>query len=188
MTISSSNLIRWGGLAAIVGGALYALQSLRIWPSHPENVFFLFLVLGAMAAIAAIAALAVLERERWKLAWMLVASLVAFVGIALMLVEALTELAVPEEPPFVVLLLFFVGLLVGTLGIVALGILVMGFGVLPWWGGAALIAGSPLVALLLWRLLLLRLPVDLTGVVWAVVGYAVFRAAERQRERPPRVR
>ena len=174
-------------MAAILGGALYALQSLRIWPSHRENVFFLFLVLGAMAAIVAIAALAVLERQRWKSAWMLVASLVAFVGVALILVDVLSILALQEEPPAVVWL-FFVGLLVSTLGLVALGILVIVFEVLPWWGGAALIAGSPLVALLLWRLLLLRLPVDLTGVVWAVVGFAVWLASRRRTERPARVR
>jgi hypothetical protein len=72
--MSSSNLIRVGGLADMMGGALYALQSL-LWPSYRENVFFLFLLLGGLAAIAAIAALAVLEGERWKLAWMLVAAL-----------------------------------------------------------------------------------------------------------------
>jgi hypothetical protein len=83
--MSSSNLIRLGGLAAMVGGALYALQAL-LWPSYRESAFFLFLLLGGLVTIAAIAALAVLEGERWKLAWMLVASLVAFVGTALICV------------------------------------------------------------------------------------------------------
>ena len=180
--MSSSNLIRVGGLAAMVGSALYALQSL-LWPSYRENVFFYFLLLGGLAAIAAIAALAVLEGERWKLAWTLVASLVAFVGITLMLVYELFRLAEQEPQKIsVVVTVLFVGLFVGTLGLLALGILVMVLGVLPWWGGAALIAGSPLSAFFL-RLLELSLP----GVVWVVVGYAIFRAAGRRTKGPPRV-
>jgi hypothetical protein len=183
--MTRTGLIRLGGLAAMVGGALYALQSLRIWPSHQENVFFLFLVLGAMAAIAAIAALAIQEGGHWKLPWMVGASLVAFVGVALILVYALAWLADQDTLPVVGTLLF-VGLLVSTLGLLVLGVVAIRFGVLPWWGGAALIVGSPLLALLL-RLLLLRFPVDLTGVVWAVVGYAIFRAATQHNQQPARV-
>jgi hypothetical protein len=179
--MSYSNLVRLGGLAAMVGGALYTSQAL-LWPSYREPVFFLFLVLGALAAIAAIATLPVLEGERWKLPSMLRASLVAFVGVALILVYGLAWLA-EQEKLLGVDWLLFVGLLVGTVGLLALGILAIRFGVLPWWGGAALIAGSPPLALFL-RFLELSLP----GVVWAVVGYAVFRAARRRTERPSRVR
>jgi len=184
----ASNLIRLGGLAAMVGGALYTSQAL-LWPSFRENVFFLFLVLGAMAAIAAIAALPVLEGARWKLPRMLVASLIAFVGVALILVYQLAVVAEQDKLPGV-FWLFVVGLLVGTVGLLLLGTLVIDFGVLPWWGGAALIAGSPFLAAVL-RIVpdvLLRHPVGLPGVVWAVVGYAVFRAAGRRTERPSRVR
>ena len=182
--MTSSNLIRWGGLVTMVSGALYSLQSLRIWPSHRHDVFFLFLVLGAMAAIAAIIALAIQEGGHWKLPWMVGASLVAFVGVALILVYVLAWLADQDTLPVVGTLLF-VGLLVSTLGLLVLGVVAIRFGVLPWWGGAALIVGSPLLALLL-RLLLLRFPVDPTGVVWAVVGYAIFRRARRRPERPSR--
>jgi hypothetical protein len=181
-------LIRLGGLAAVVGGALYTSQAI-LWPSYLENVFFLFLVLGALAAIAAIAVIPVLEGERWKLPWMLVASLVAFVGAALILVHVLAVLAEQERLPGVVWLLF-VGLLVGTVGLLALGILVIGFGVLPWWGGAALIVGSPILAAFLRVFLdvLVRHPLGLPGVAWAVVGYTIFRAGARLSEQPSRVR
>ena len=125
-------LIRLGGLAAMTGGALYALQSL-LWPSYRENVFFLFLVLGAMAVIAAIATLLIQEGHRWM---RLLAPLIAFVGVALLLVYVLAWLADQHTLPVVVVLLF-VGLLVSTVGLLLLGILVIRFRVLPWWGGAA---------------------------------------------------
>ena len=176
--MSSWNLIRLGGLAAMVGGALYTLHAL-LWPAYRENLFFLFLLLGAMAAIAAIAALPILEGERWRI---LVASLVAFVGVALILVYVLAWLADQEKLPGVVSS-GLVGLLVGTVGLLALGVLVIKFEVLPWWGGAALIAGSPILAAVL-----RFLAGPLLGVGWAVVGYAVFRAAGRRTERPSRVR
>ena len=128
--MSSSNLIRRGGLAAMVGGALNALQSL-LWPSYRENVFFLFPVLGAMAAIAAIAALLVSQGDRWR---MLLAPVIAFVGVALMLVYQLVVLAEQtnlHNLPVVVTLLL-VGLSVSTLSLLLLGIVVIYLGVLPW--------------------------------------------------------
>src|SRR4028118_1821856 len=116
---------------------------------------------------------------------MLLAPVIAFVGAALMLVYQLVVLAEQDNlhnlP--VVVTLSLVGLSVSTLGLLLLGIVVINLGVLPWWGGAALIAGSPLLAFFL-RLLELSLP----GVVWAVVGYAIFRAAGRRPKRPSRVR
>ena len=129
--MSSSNLIRGGGMAAMVDGALYALHSL-LWPTYRENVFFLFLVLGAMAAIAAIAALLVPQGDRWR---MLLAPVIAFVGVALMLVYQLVVLAEQDNLhnlPVVVTLLL-VSLLVSTLGLLLLGIVVIKLGVLPWW-------------------------------------------------------
>jgi hypothetical protein len=165
-------------LAAIVGGTLYALQSL-LWPSYQEDVFFLFLVLGAMAAIGAVAVLLVPEGERWR---MLLTPLIALLGVALMFVYVLASLTEQNDVPVVVRLLF-VGLLVSTVGLLLLGIVVINIGVLPWWGGAALIAGSPLLAFVL-RFLEVSLP----GVVWTVAGYAIFRAATHLPEHPSRVR
>ena len=89
-------LIRLGGLAAIVGGAGYAMFGLVILlraPNLPEGISFLqsvldvLLVLGATAAIVALHAL---QRERYG--WTgTVASLTAFTGVALILVGALGE-------------------------------------------------------------------------------------------------
>ena len=87
-------LIRLGGLVAVVGSVAYAMANLALWFSEPpfsrviqtldrdrtiqtlDNIFFVFLVLGALAAIAA---LYTLHREFYGMTETLV-SLVAFVS------------------------------------------------------------------------------------------------------------
>ena len=71
------------------------------------------------------------------------------------------------------------GWLVASVSLLALAIVTLVVRVLPWWAGLAMVAGNPLMALFLGPLL---------GVPWALVGYAVFRAAGRQTERSPIVR
>ena len=182
-------LIRLGGLAAMVGGIALAALGLVIWlciPNCPRSteyissVFFVLLVLGAMAAIAA---LHLLQRERYGLFGSL-AFLVAFVGVAMIFVDQLRNLVSPDTVELS--WLFFIGLLVATVGIIAYGVVTTRVGVVPWWCGAALIAGSPLIGLFLY----LFSPVEdlLLGVPWTVVGFAIFRAATRQAQQPSRVR
>lgn len=175
-------LIRLGGLAAIVGGvawtAAFFLGDLLVSA-------LALLMLGAMAAIVAIGALHVQQSQWDALVGTLVACSTAFVGLALSLVSAMSLMSGSMSiAPDWALPLLIVGLLVATGGIVPLGIIAIMGRVLPWWGGAALIAGSPPLAYL-W--LLLGRP-WLLGVPWAVVGYAVFRAAARRAEQPSRVR
>ncbi len=87
------------------------------------------------------------------------------------------------------ILLLGVGMLVATIGVIALGIFTLDAGVLPWWCGAALIAGNPLVGVLLFFLGLDFLFGSWPVVVpWVVVGFGVFRAAGMRTERHPRVR
>jgi hypothetical protein len=184
-------LIRLGGLAAMVGGvpfaALYLVRGLCA-PNCPrgfeyiESVSFVLLILGAMAAIAA---LHVLQRQSYGSAAGF--AFLAFVGVALILVAALGEAA---RIDFLVFTLLLSGLLLGALGIIALGIVTITAGVMPWWCGVALIAGSPFVGLFV-GLIAEQFGFDvqwLWGVPWIVVGFAVFRAAGRRTERPPRVR
>jgi hypothetical protein len=94
--------------------------------------------------------------------------------------------------PFLALvtLLFDMGLLAASAGIIALGVVTIARGTLPWWCGVALIAGSPLSVLfgLAFIGLLGEVVMVPVGLGWVVVGYAVFRAAARLRERPARVR
>ena len=102
------------------------------------------LVVGAMVAIMAIAVLHAIQSQR-SLRRVALASLATFVGLAMYLVGY--GVAYARDDFFAAfpdtIFLVVLGLLVATVGLVALGIVTMNARVLPWWGGAALIAGSP---------------------------------------------
>ena len=170
-----SGLIRLGGLATMVGAACsYA----TIWV--PEWLFGLQLSVMVFPGIAALHAL---HREREGYGWPgTLASLASFIGLAFLIVSWPLETTSTLS----------VGLVVATVGLLALGMVTITERVLPWWCRAALIVGNPLgVALgilLLWPLRLDETAIILPlGVGWLVVGYAVFRAAGRLREQPSRV-
>jgi len=175
-----------GGLAPIVGGGLYAAVSLLDW----EGAQLVSFVLGLISVMAVIVVLHLLQRERYGLPGML-AFVGAFVGVALVLG------AFSGFPSFLggdVLFLGvdiygLVGMLVATVGIIALGIFTLEAGVLPRWGGWALIAGNPLLGVVL-ALFGLEFLFGAWPVVvpWIVMGIAVFQAAGRRAERPSRVR
>ena len=194
MNVRRTGLIRLGGLAAMAGGVVFFLATVSLWvltnrldfvlddESYVEPVYA-SLPLVAMVAVASIAAL--YFRAKIRRGWLaLVASLVSFVGIGMVLVYVLTVMlgllgfSMPEE-------LVLLGMLLGTLGLVALGLVTINIGgrVLPWWSGAALVAGSPPSAFLgpLWGGIVL-------GAAWALVGYAIFRAGTRHTQQPSRVR
>jgi len=189
-----TSLIRLSGLAAMAGGVVFFVATVSLWvltnrldfvlddESYVEPVYA-SLPLVAMVATATIAAL--YFRAKIHRGWLaLVASLVSFVGIGMVLVYVLTVMlgllsfSVPEE-------LVLLGMLLGTLGLVALGLVTINIGgrVLPRWCGAALVAGSPLSAFLgpLWGGIVL-------GAAWALVGYALFRAGTHRQMRSSRVR
>jgi hypothetical protein len=192
-----SILIRLGGLAAIVSGALYVLADLlnllgggALWRSYygflpgGGSLFFNALLVGAMAATLAIAALYALRRDISGLLGTL-SSVAAFVGVALTL---LGELGSPVAA--------VLGLLVESVGVIALGLVTMAVGELAWWCGVALMVwGWALVFLLLLPMmgvLAPPFPVSwggvLAGVIWIVVGFGVFRAARGRTEQPQRER
>lgn len=193
-------LIRLGGLAAVVGGVVYAVvglmeERLAEYLYYTGSIGYgyvaILLPLGAMAAIAALHAL---QRGLYGRAGAVV-SLTAFVGLAVF-TSVLTVGVVVTSPDLDLLFnVLLIGLLVATVGIALLGVLSIGARVLPWWCGVALIAGSPL------GVILTMLPSAalggmfplggvfqaLGGVPWVLVGYAIFRAA-RPAKRPSRVR
>lgn len=190
--MNRTDLIRLGELAAIVGGVANVTLGLVVWlciPNCPRSLvyvlpaFFVLLVFGAMAAIAA---LHLLQRERYGLLGTL-AFLLAFVSVAMIFVGELRSLVIGVSQgslgaaaaswPFII------GLLVATVGLPAYAAVTITAGELPWWCGAALLAGSPLVGLFLYIFF-----DSLLGVPWLVVGYAIFRAGTRQTQQPSRVR
>ena len=192
-----SILIRLGGMAAMVSGALYLSAELlnlpgggALWRSYygflpgGGSLFFNALLVGAMAATLAIAALYALRRDISGVLGTL-SSVAAFVGVALTLFG---ELGSP--------LAAVLGLLVQSVGVLALGLVTIAVGGLAWWCGVALIVwGGALVCLLLLPMmgvLAPPFPVSwaglLAGVSWLVVGFGVFRAARGQTEQPQRER
>ncbi len=144
-----TQLIRLGGLAAMVGGVVYAgvglvEERLAEYLYYMGNIGGGFVaVLLPLEAMAAIAALHALQRELYGRAGA-VSYLTAFVGLALA-TGALTVGVVSPSPDLDSLSNALVmGLLVATAGIVLLGGLTIATGTLPRWSGVALIAGSPL--------------------------------------------
>lgn len=192
--MATSNLVRLGGLAAMVGSGAYAMANLALWFSGPpiselirhldrdrfiqtlDNIFYVFLVMGALAATAS---LHTLHRELYGMTVTLV-SLVVFGGLVLSLIAGLGDvLRLYWYVTSPLLAIMLVGL-----GGIGLGVATIAARVLPWWCGVALIAGSfgfAFAALFgeLWGVLV--------GLAWALVGYAVFGAANRSRQ-PSRVR
>jgi hypothetical protein len=192
--MSSSILIRLGGLAAMVGGVVYAgvglvEERLAEYLYYVDSISYGFVaVLLPLGAMAAIVALHALQRERYG--WLAaVVSLTAFVGLALA-TGALTIGVVSSSPDLDSLInVVLIGLVVASVGIVLLGGLTTATGMLPRWCGVALAAGSP-VGVFLTMIPSVVLGVAfpgvfliggvfqaLGGVPWVLVGYAIFRVA-----------
>jgi hypothetical protein len=196
-----SILVRSGALVAMASSVAYATLGLvaqvgwRWQLNLPEVIQFGYYRLEPLfllCVMAAIALLHFLQREHYASffgslprphAGRLLGALVfllAFGGVAMILVERLSALVSPEAvTPF---WLFFIGVLVATVGIISYGVLTIGTGVMPWWCGVAIMAGSPLSSFVLYLFGDLEW---LLGVPWALVGYAIFRTVAGQREEQP---
>ncbi len=175
-SVASSILIRLGGLAVILGGVVYTTVGLLIPFLQPALIILL-----APGAMAVIVALHVLQRERYGLLGTL-ASLTAFIGVASLLVSSLgflVDLADPLSER-----IYVPGLLVAAVGMLVLGAVTIVVRDLPRWCGASLMIGAIVIA----GELVVPMVWLLEGVAWALVGYAIFRAAGRPDRRPARVR
>jgi len=145
--------------------------------------FDVLLLAGALAATVSIAALYALGGKLYG-RLVLLAALVAFLGLGMEFVYMLAvvpRISLPVNDG-----LYYSGLFVGTLGLLALGFLTLTTRltvtsrVLPWWGSAALLAASPSFAYFL-------VPGAVVGTAWVVVSFAIFRAGAHQAEQPSRV-
>ena len=190
--MTRTSLIRLGGLAAMGGGIAFVVLNFMTWlctPNCPRSssyvslAFFIFLAFGAMVALASLHAI---QRHCYGLLGTL-SFLVSIVGVAMIFVGEFRSfvIGVMQGSPGAAAFswLFIIGLLVATVGILAYGAVTISAGELPWWCGAALLVGSPLVGLFLY----LFAEGLLLGVPWAVVGYAIFRAGATRVEQPSRV-
>jgi hypothetical protein len=169
----------------------FLVQWVRYMLRHQLPMVPSVLVLVAMMAL--IAALHFLQRhsERYGLGGT-ISSAASFVGFGLILVGALIGYVSQEW--MLGTQVMYVGLVVSTIALVPLVIVTLSAGVVPWWGGAALVAENPLLLPILvlsvpegiWKFWLV--PLWLVPVSMLVVGFAVVLAARRRTERPARVR
>lgn len=201
-------LIRLGGLVAMVGGLtattlgiLYILQARGVTldstekalqKGHYENPVAMILLVGVLVAIAA---LHLIQREHYG-GWGALTSVAAFAGVAMVVVGGLAGELI-STGAVVGIPLLIGGVVAASVGIAALGIVTINTGLLPWWCGIALIAGSPPGV---GTLFMFSSPLGMAGIVpgeigwslagipWMLVGYAIFRAGARQTQQPSRVR
>jgi hypothetical protein len=189
--MTSLNVVRWGGLAAMLSGALLVVKGVAILVSDadpsfvpPATLLFALGMVGLHARLAGRGGL--LGTIGVLLAWVVVvASAVNLIGLAL-------PIPAPGEPGASVLLritymVAFVGILVGLL---ALGVAALLSGVMPAPRGAV-----PLAVGMLW------FPLQgvgfaisdgvglvLGGLAWALLGYVLWSESRTSASQPSRVR
>ncbi len=190
--MSYSALVRWGGLAAMVGGTLWVIGTL-IHASKPKGCIaeecafrpmresgaldgILTLLSVLLLAVGALGLLVLVRRSgRFGMAGK-AGVLVGAVGAALLVIVILIQAIFfggdfPLMPYFVV-----PGLLALVVGFLLVGIAILRSGVLPRWVALLVIVGA--LAMLganeqTWRVLLM-IPF---GVAWVAVGYALWSGA-----------
>jgi hypothetical protein len=201
-------LIRLGGLVATVCGLaattlglLYVLQERgmalgfvdkAVRTGAYEGPLGTMLLVGALAAVAALH----LKQRRSYGTLGALASASAIGGIAMVVIGFLVSGSASDTVFYVGIGMLIVGLVVGSTGLVLLGIVTIQSGAFPRWCGIALIAGSPPGVGILFTaaspLVTVRtLPGEigwaLAGIPWIVVGYAIIRAATQHTQQPSRV-
>jgi len=197
LRVRSSNLVRWGGIAAALAGLIFIVllvltnpqQGLApdtVFSGSPSMVLFLGALLGQMVGVAGLHAL---QRGHYGRLGT-VGSLVAFAGFALEFIAfiALSLLGGPSSAVNVVLaLLLLLGILAPFVGLVLLGVATLRARVLPRWFGVLLIVGMFVVALLV-EAQLVVVGLVAYGVFWILVGYELLSSGRTEIQHPTRAR
>jgi len=195
--MASSDLVRWGGLAAIVAGVAWAVSGIvhfaMVYPeagTGPTGSISDYLIEGAHAVAEAGmlgALLGLRARQAPRYGWLgAVGFALAFLGSALLcaitVIAMITKGALGEA---VLGTIFISGVLGWLVGFPLLGIGTLWARVLPRWCGVLLIAYFPLFAFLLssygWGGIAL-------GLLWLALGYALLSASGAAAQEPSRVR
>lgn len=182
---ASSNLVRWGGIAAMLGGALFATLGLII-AAMPRGCIGdecairqmrdtgvaggALLILAFLLVMAGAAGLVILARRSGRfgrLGW--TGLFAGAFGMALLAVGTVLNTRDSSLVPAFIIL----GLLALILGFLLLGVAVLLAGVLPRWVATLLIVGS--LAMLGFNdqnaQALMAVP---NGIAWMAVGYALW--------------
>ena len=176
--MSSSDLIRWGALAAITGGVVWVVYGLLTLAIRESAVIDALFIIAALCTVGGFVGLHALQKDdygrigRGGFWTVVVATLVIVVGL---IVE-----------PFVVL--FVVGTLAVFIGFVLYGAATLQARVLPRWCGIGFIVGPSLFVLgdLLGDFG--GIGGILFGLLWLALGYVLWSQRGAAGERPSRVR
>ncbi len=191
VTVSTNLMIRWGGLAAMLSGALFAVKGVVILVSDadpslvpPATLLFALGMVGLHARLQGrggpLAAIGIL------LAWVVVvASVVNLIGLAL-------PIPTPGEADASILLritymVAFLGILVGLL---ALGIAALRARVMPSpWHAVPLAVGVVWLPLQAVGFVISDgVGLILGGLAWALLGYVLWSKSSTSAQQPSRVR
>lgn len=173
--MSSSDLIRWGGLAAVVGGVMWVIKGGLIMLGGPD--LDLLIPAQPFFAVALVTLHAHLGGHDGRLGR--IGGLLAYLAVAMSAINAPYSLFFAEDgpqTPFPFNVTYFAASLAIFVGLVLLGIAALRAGILsPRWRVLPLVIG--LLALLpVWVLAFvhLELPVVVLGLAWVLLGYALW--------------
>ncbi len=177
--MSSSDLIRWGGLAAMLSGVVWIAQGLlALTVADPDTASWLdaLFVVAVLLALAGLVGLHTLQKGNYGRVGragfytVIVASVAQILGLVVLLAgsEALVWL----------LPLGSLGVLVGF---VLYGVATLQARVLPRWCGIGLIAGVPVT------IALGDLGNILFGLLWLALGYVLWSQRSQAAQGAPRV-
>jgi len=179
--MSSSNLIRWGGIAAMLSGVAFIADGLNIlavvyadgarWP--------VLIIVALLLALGGLMGFHTLQKQNYGLIglagfWtVVIASLAQILGLTVGLAGA--------GSAALLLLVMPVGYLVTCVGFVLYGVATLQARVLPRWCGLAFIIAGP------FSIILVGFGKLLFGLVWLALGYVLWSWRGTAAEQPARV-
>ena len=185
----SSNLIRWSGLAALLGGAMWVVKGGLIMLGGPDpNLFVpaqLFFALGLLGLHTRLA------KRGGRLGR--IGGGLAYAAVALSMVNTPYSVFFAErgpQTPFPFNVTYFLASLAIFIGLVFLGIAALRANVLPGrWRILPLIVGlSALLPVWVLAFIHLEVPVVVLGVAWVLIGYVLWSGRSASARQPARLR
>jgi hypothetical protein len=190
-TMTTSNLVRWGGGAGVLAAVLFVLSTiLNLLAPQQQGVFnsfidYLYAIILAVAfalPLVVIAGVHALHSGRYGRLGA-AGSFITFIGYALISVLIVGSTLVEGEALFAVRLIAAAAILIGS---ILLGAMILRARVLPWWCGVLLIVGFPLGDV-----------ADAVvgegsegivfAILWGLIGYALLSLRDTVAGQPSRV-
>ena len=184
--MSSSDLIRWGGIAGMFGGVLWAVWGLLIWVypyagggSFSEGLFILVFLLAALLTLAGLVGLHVLQGGNYGR----IGRAGFYTAAAAFLAQALAAFFLLLGNEALQWLVFPVGSLAVLVGLVLYGAATLQARVLARWCGVGLIVVPPIAFFSVFFG-----GSALFGVLWVALGYVLWTRSGASAQQPSRVR